>query len=155
AALALRDPARAAGLRTMYGWCGRWLAGDGLYTAADAGTDYPPNAIVMLSPLAWLPWPWLVPLWTALGLALAPVLAYLVIRGVSPGDRVVAAVPMLLFLCWTSTRTLLQFTALSMALAFLSLRLADAHRLASGVALGLALFKPHIAGPIALWVAVT
>ena len=155
AALALRDPARAADLRTMYGWCGRWLAGDGLYTAADAGTDYPPNAIVMLSPLAWLPWPWLVPLWTALGLALAPVLAYLVIRGVSPGDRVVAAVPMLLFLCWTSTRTLLQFTALSMALAFLSLRLADAHRLASGVALGLALFKPHIAGPIALWVAVT
>src|SRR6185295_16733611 len=73
-----------------------------------------------------------------------------VIRLARPGDRG-AAVPLLLFLCWASTRTFLQFTALSMALAFLSLRFVDSHRLASGVALGLALFKPHIAGPIALW----
>jgi len=152
AALALRDPARASDLRMMTGWCGRWLAGDSLYTAADAATDYPPNAIVTLSPLALVPWRWLVPLWTAIGLALAPVLAYLVIRPVSRGARFAAAVPMLLFLCWTSTRTLLQFSALSMALAFLSLRLVESSRLASGVALGLALFKPHIAGPMALWV---
>jgi len=156
ATLALRDPARASDLRTMYEWCGRWLVGgEGLYTAPDAVADYPPNAIVMLSPLALLPWAWLVPLWTAFGLALAPALAYLVIRCVSRGGRSVPAVPLLLFLCWTSTRTLLQFSALSMTLAFLSLRLVDSHRLASGVALGLALFKPHIAGPIALWVVVT
>ena len=155
AALALRDPARASDLWTIYEWSGRWLAGEGLYTAADAVTDYPPNAIVMLSPMALLPWPWLVPLWTAFALALAPALAYLVVRLVSRGDAVAAAVPMLLFLCWTSSRTLLQFTALSMVLAFLSLRLADTHRLAGGVALGLALFKPHIAGPIALWALVT
>ena len=155
AALALRDPSRASDLWIMYEWCGRWLAGEGLYTAADTVTDYPPNAIVVLSPLALVPWPWLVPLWTAFGVALAPVLAYLVVRSVWRGDHFVAAVPMLLFLCWTSTRTLLQFSVLSMALAFLSLRLADAYRLASGVALGLALFKPHIAGPIALWMVVT
>ena len=155
AALALRDPSRASDLWIMYEWCGRWLAGEGLYTAADTVTDYPPNAIVVLSPLALVPWPWLVPLWTALGLALAPLLAYLVVRAVWRGDPFVAAVPMLLFLCWTSTRTLLQFSALSMTLAFLSLRLVDAHRLASGIALGLALFKPHIAGPIALWMVVT
>jgi hypothetical protein len=155
ATLALRDPARASDLSIMYDWCGRWLAGDGLYTAPDGVTDYPPNAIVMLSPLARLPWPWLVPLWTAFGLALAPLLAYLVVRCVWLGDPFVAAVPMLLFLCWTGTRTLLQFSALSMTLAFLSLRLVDSHRLASSVALGLALFKPHIAGPIALWMVVT
>ena len=156
AALALWDPARQSDLRIMYDWCGRWLVGgEGLYTAPDAGTDYPPNAIVILSPVALLPWPWLVPLWTAFGLALAPVLAYLVVRCVSRGDLFVAAGPMLLFLCWTSTRTLLQFSALSMTLAFLSLRLVDSHRLASGALLGLALFKPHIAGPIALWVVVT
>ena len=153
--LALRDPARASDLRTIYEWSGRWLGGEGLYTAADAVTDYPPNAIVMLSPMALLPWPWLVPLWTAFALALAPALAYLAVRLVSRGDPAAAAVPMLLFLCWTSSRTLLQFTALSMVLAFLSLHLADSHRLASGVALGLALFKPHIAGPIALWALVT
>ena len=156
-----RRDARAAGsvassdLWIMYQWCGRWLAGEGLYTAADTVTDYPPNAIVVLSPLALVPWPWLVPLWTALGLALAPLLGYLVVRAVWRGNPFGAAVPMLLFLCWTSTRTLLQFSALSMTLAFLSLRLVDAHRLASGVALGLALFKPHIAGPIALWMVVT
>jgi hypothetical protein len=153
--LALRDPARSSDLLTMYEWCGRWLAGRGLYTSADAVTDYPPNAIVMLSPMALLPWSWLVPLWAAFALALAPVLGYLVIRLVSRGDPHLIAVPLLLFLCWTGTRTLLQFTALSMALAFLSLRLADTHRLASGVAMGLALFKPHIAGPIALWAVVT
>jgi hypothetical protein len=135
----------------MAEWCGRWLGGEGLYTAPDAVTDYPPNAIVMLSPIALLPWPWLVALWTALGLGLAPLIAFLVVRLARRGDRA-AAVPLLLFLCWASTRTFLQFTALSMALAFLSLRLVDSHRLASGVALGLALFKPHIAGPIALWV---
>jgi len=155
ATLALRDPARASDLWTMYEWCGRWLSGEGLYTAADAVTDYPPNAIVMLSPMALLPWPWLVPLWTAFALALAPALAFLVVRLVSRGDPVAAAVPMLLFLCWTSSRTLLQFTALSMALAWLSVRFVDSHRLVSGVALGLALFKPHIAGPIALWALVT
>ena len=178
ATLALRDPARASDLWTIYEWCGRWLGGgEGLYTAADTVTDYPPNAIVMLSPMALVPWPWLVPLWTAFALALAPVLAYLVIsayvghgfsrapeaplkrcpalRLISRGDPVAAAVPMLLFLCWTSSRTLLQFTSLSMVLAFLSLDLADTHRVASGVALGLALFKPHIAGPIALWALVT
>lgn len=156
AALALRDPARASDLAIIYDWCGRWLAGgESLYTAAASVTDYPPNAIVMLSPLALVPWPWLVPLWTALALALAPVLAYLVVRSVWRGDPYVAAVPMLLFLCWTSTRTLLQFSALSMTLAFLSLRLVDAHRLASGIALGFALFKPHVAGPIALWMVVT
>jgi hypothetical protein len=155
ATLALRDPSRASDLWIMYEWCGRWLAGDGLYTAADTVTDYPPNAIVLLSPLALVPWPWLVPIWTALGLALAPLLASLVVRAVWRGDPFVAALPMLLFLCWTSTRTLLQFSALSMTLAFVSLRLADTHRLASGVALGLALFKPHIAGPIALWMVVT
>ena len=155
ATLALRDPARASDLWAMYEWCGRWLSGEGLYTAADAVTDYPPNAIVMLSPMALLPWPWLVPLWTAFALALAPALAYLAVRLVSRGDPVAAAAPMLLFLCWTSSRTLLQFTALSMVLAWLSVRLVDSHRFASGVALGLALFKPHIAGPIALWALVT
>ena len=154
--LALRDPARAGDLWSMYDWCRRWLlSGERLYTGPDAITDYPPNAIVLLSPLALVPPHWLVPLWTAGALALAPALAYVVTRCASRGDRSSVAVPMLLFLCWTSTRTLLQFSALSMTLAFMSLLFVDAHWVASGVLLGLALFKPHIAGPVALYVSLT
>lgn len=156
AVLALREPARAVDLWSMYDWCRGWLlSGERLYTAPDATTDYPPNAIVLLSPMALLPPHWLVPMWTAGALALTPVLAYSVIRCASRGDRFSVAVPMLLFLCWTSTRTLLQFSALSMTLAFVSLLIVDAHWVASGVLLGLALFKPHIAGPIALHVSLT
>lgn len=156
ATLALQDPHRASDLLTVYDWCHRWwFGGQSLYTGPDAAADYPPNAIVMLSPLALVPWPWLVPLWTAGALLLTPVLPYLVIRSVSRGDRSTIAVPVLLFLCWTGTRTLLQFSLLSMTLSFLALRFVDSHRIASGVLLGLALFKPHIAGPIALWTIVT
>jgi len=156
AVLALRDPARAADLWSMVDWCRAWLLnGERLYTAPGATTDYPPNAIVMLAPLALLPRGWLLPLWTAGALALAPILAYCVTRCASRGDRSALAVPILLFLCWTGTRTLLQFSALSMTLAFASVLIVDSHQIVSGLLLGLALFKPHIAGPVALWAATT
>jgi hypothetical protein len=140
----------------VYGWCRDWLLGGrSLYTGADGITDYPPNAIVLLSPLALVPREWVVPLWTVCGLVLAPLLAYLGVRAAASADRWQDRVPMVLFLCWASTRTLLQFSVLSMTLAFASMRAADSHRVASGVALGLALIKPQIAGPIALWMLVT
>ena len=156
--LALRDPRRASDLWTMYDWCRAWLVGgQSLYAAADASTDYPPNAIVLLSPLALVPQRWVVPLWTAGAVALTPVLPWLVVRCGSPGDRRTLALgaPVLLYLCWAAPRTLLQFSLLSMTLGCVALCAADAHRFAAGVALGLALFKPHIAGPIALWMLVT
>jgi hypothetical protein len=156
--LALRDPHRASDLWTMYDWCRAWLVGgQSLYAAADASTDYPPNAIVLLSPLALAPPHWVVPLWTAGAVALTPVLPWLVLRCASSGDRgrLALAAPVLLYLCWAAPRTLLQFSLLSMTLAWVALCVADAHRFAAGVALGLALFKPHIAGPIALWMLVT
>jgi hypothetical protein len=154
--LALRDPGRASDLRVVHDWCRAWLlGGQSLYTGPEASTDYPPNAIVMLSPLALLPRHWLVPLWTAAAVALTPVLPWLVLRCAKRGDRSALAVPMLLFLCWAATRTLLQFSLLSMILSCVALLIVDAHWLAAGVALGLGLMKPHIAGPIALWMLVT
>jgi len=79
--LALRQPARASDLFEMYDWCRTWLLGQHqLYAGPDASTDYPPNAIVMLSPLALVPWRWVVPIWTAVALALTPLLPYLVVR---------------------------------------------------------------------------
>lgn len=156
-ALALADPGRAADLRTVYEWCRAWLiAGQSLYTAIDASTDYPPNAIAFLSPIALVPARWLVPLWTAGAVALTPVLPWLVMRAAAPRRGGLAlAVPALLYLCWAAPRTLLQFSLLSMTLACAAVVLADRRWLAAGVALGLALGKPHIAGPMALWLLVT
>ncbi len=154
--LAMRDPARASDLWTMYDWCRGWLLhGERLYAAGGAGADYPPNAIVLLSPLALAPRAWLVNVWTLFSLVLAPLLPYLVVRCASRAAGSALVTPILLCLCWTSARTLLQFSVLSLALAVVSMRLAESHRVGSGVALGLALAKPHIAGPIALWMIAT
>ena len=155
-ALALRQPARASDLLEMYDWCRTWLLRHQLYTGPYAVTDYPPNAIVMLSPLALLPWRWVVPIWTAAALALTPLLPYVVVRCASHKRLfTAAAMPTLLFLCWGSVRTLLQFSLLSMTLLFASVLLADTRWAVSGIFLGLALSKPHIAGPIALWAVLT
>jgi len=63
-------------------------------------------------------------------------------------------VPTVLFSCWGGLRTLLQFSQLSFLLAFASLSM-PRHWIVGGVCLALALAKPHIAGPIALWAACT
>ena len=157
-ALALRDPRRAIDLWTMVEWCRAWLIeGRSLYTGADAFTDYPPNAVVLLSPLALLPQRWVVPMWTAGALLLTPVLPCVVMRCAVPARRGLFAliVPTLLYLCWAAPRTLLQFSLLSMTLACAAMLIVDSRSLASGALLGLALFKPHIAGPFGLWMLVT
>ena len=162
--LALRDPRRASDLWTMVEWCRDWLLGGrSLYAGADAFTDYPPNAIVLLSPLALIPERLVVPVWTAFALALTPVLPWFVLRCASPAgigndwyrrnEALIA--PTLLYLCWAAPRTLLQFSLLSMTLACLAMLIADSRWLASGLLIGAALFKPHIAGPFALWMLVT
>lgn len=156
-ARALGEPARGSDLWTMYGWCRAWLLnGVRLYSAADAATDYPPGAIVTLAPMALVPEGWLVPAWTILTLALTPLFAYLVMRAIHA--RITwseALVPMLLFLCWGGARTFLEFSRLSLTLAFASVVLARSRPAASGICLGLALGKPQIAGPVALWMIAT
>lgn len=149
--LAWRDPSRASDLATIYAWTRGWIVeGARHYTGVHDAVDYPPNALVVLSPLGLLPRPLIVPVWIAAGVALAAVLPYLAVRCATPRAGL-ALLPTLLFWCWTSTRTLLQFTPLSLALALASALAADTRWRSSGVLLGLALFKPHIAGPFALW----
>ena len=146
------QPWRATDLLTMYGWCGDWLRrGSDLYSRSDAFADYPPNAIVTLSPMAFVPVRWLVPVWTVFSLALAPLLPFVVSRAAGPRSRDVTLLTIAAFLCWASARTLLQFSVLSMTLAFAAAWLADAQPSLAGLLLGLALAKPHIAGPVALW----
>jgi hypothetical protein len=137
----------------IYDWCHGWLLyGQELYVDPHATTDYPPNAIVTFAPLVWVPMSWLVPLWGAVTLSMSPLLAYLVVRSICPRSRpATALVPTLLFLCWGGVRTLLEFSRLSMTLGVLAIVNADVRPVASGVSLGLALAKPHIAGPMMLW----
>jgi hypothetical protein len=154
-ALALHQPSRSADVRTIYEWCRGWLVeGVRLYSTPHSATDYPPHAIVFLSPLAMLPLEYALHVVAALTLLVTPILAYLVVRASAPRATVSAALmPVLLFLCWGGVRTLLQFTRLSMTLSFAALMLADTRSITSGLILGVAFVKPHIAGPIALWMA--
>ena len=157
--MSLSDPGRAADLVLIYDWCWSWMVfGRSLYTVAGASTDYPPNAIVTLVPLALIPARWLASVWVWVALATTLLFPWIVMRAAAPRDRRALAallVPILLFLCWAAPRTLLQTSVLSMTLACLGLLMADSRPVLAGIALGLGLCKPHLAGPIALWTLIT
>jgi hypothetical protein len=147
------DPPRAYDLESIMRWGHAWLV-DGLnvYQSAESVTDYPPNAIVLLSPLSLLPRSVAILLWAAVNLILvllAPYLAAQFYRPFTPFRIIV--LPILMFLCWGGNRTLLQFTLLALTLAMTALFLADRRPLTSGVCLGLAMMKPQVAVPVLLW----
>ena len=154
--LAACDPRRASDLWTMVDWGRAWLVGGESLYGANASTDYPPNAIVTLSPLAMVPHRFVLPLWILVALTLTPVLPWVVVRSASSwrARSLENTIPILLYLCWAAPRTLLQFSLLSMALAWAAVLIVNARPSMGGVALGVALFKPHLAGPVALWMLV-
>src|SRR5207253_10272900 len=81
---------------------------------------------------------------------------YFVVRTMSPRTRLsAAAMPVMLFLCCGGVRTLLQFSRFSLTLAFAAAVFADSRAVPSGICLGIALAKPHLSGPIRLWLAFT
>lgn len=150
----LRQPSRAADLQVMYDWCSRWLRqGENLYASVASSADYPPNAIVTFSPVALIPPAALIPVWAAIGVFLIVAFAYVVVKTTAP--RAAVALPVLLFLCWGGARMLLQFSSLSLTLAFAAILWVDSRSVLSGVLLGAALAKPQLAGPIALWMLLT
>ena len=157
AVVLLREPARAADLRIVFDWCSRWLRhGEDLYATLSSSVDYPPNAIVLFSPLALIPPGVLVPLWAAITVVLTAAFAYVAVRVTAPRATGEAAmVPILLFLCWGGVRMLLQFTRVTVTAAYAAVLYADSRPLASGVLLAVGLSKPQIAGPIALWMLFT
>ncbi len=140
AVVLLRDPGRAADVQIVYDWCSRWLKqGEDLYATVSSSADYPPNAIVTLSPLALIPQRLLVPVWASITLALTFVFTYLVVRVTDPrATHATAALPVLLFLCWGGVRMLLQFTRLTITLAYAAIRSADTAPVASARTLHLA-----------------
>ena len=142
-------PFRAIDLVTVWNWCRGWLDGRDLYRLADSVTNYPPYGIVWLAPIAFLPVSELLPSWIVLNVVLALATAILVARTIANPPPARTATAVLLFLCWACVRNLLQFSMLSMALAFLAILWVEAP-VVSGAALALALVKPHIAVPVAL-----
>lgn len=152
------QPERARDLQTITRWTNQWLSdGRDLYSSPrDSGADYPPHAIVVLSPISLLPSSLAVPAWAALNLVLAvlaPVLAARFVRPRAPFTNVLCLV--LLFLCWSGTRSLLQFTLLTLVFGLATLIVADRKPAWAGMCLGLALMKPQIGAPFLLWVLFT
>ncbi len=156
AAIALAtEPDRARDLHTVRRWTHQWMfeARDLYSSPTDAGADYPPHAIVALSPLSLVPQSAAVPSWAAMNILfafLAPVLAARFIRPRARAPDILCLV--LLFLCWSGTRSLLQFSLVTLVFGLAALVLADRRPAWSGVCLGLALMKPQIGVPFLLWV---
>jgi hypothetical protein len=146
-------PERQTDLDTIQRWGGNWLLhGDDIYATDWDYPDYPPHAIVLLAPLGAMSLEIAVRLWSLLNLTLLVVAPYLALRHVRPGLSLSqAALPILMFLCWSGSRTFLQFSLLALALGLASAVLADRRPLWSGVCLGLALMKPQIAAPFLVW----
>ena len=141
----------------MMRWGRSWLVdGIKIHDLVDTAVDYPPNAIVLLSPLGLLPPGVAHPLWMSVNIALAILAPYLAARFFRPRDPVrVVLLPVLMFLCWGGVRTLTQFTLIALTFSMAAMALAESRPIAGGVWLGFALMKPQVAVPVFLWSAFT
>src|SRR6266568_3394146 len=130
-------PDRQADLDSMRRWGHGWLVeGTNVYQAPGEAPDYPPHAIVVLSPLGLLTPNRAVAVWAAFNLALAVLSVYLTVHAARPGPGGAlanVAMPMLMFLCWGGFRTLLQFSLLTLTCGLASVVLADRRPAWSGV----------------------
>lgn len=141
-------------LETMMRWGHAWLVeGRNVYEPGRWGAvDYPPNAIVLLSPLGLLPLGAAHPLWLLPNIAMAILASYFAARFFRPHDPFrVVALPVLMFLCWGGVRTLTQFTLAALVCSMVALAVADRRPIAGGIWLGLAMMKPQVAVPVFLW----
>jgi hypothetical protein len=140
-------------LESMMRWGRHWLVdGVNVYEAGAWGAaDYPPNAIVLLSPIGLLPAGAAHPLWMLFNIAMAILAPYSAARFLRPHDPFrVIALPILLFLCWGGVRTLTQFTLIALMCSMIAM-VAAGRPIAGGVWLGIAMMKPQVAAPVFLW----
>jgi hypothetical protein len=141
-------------LESMMRWGHYWLVeGRNVYEPGRWGAvDYPPNAIVLLSPLGLLSLSAAHPIWMLPNIAMAILAAYCAARFFRPDDPFrVIALPILMFLCWGGVRTLTQFTLIALVCSMAAMAAADRRPVASGAWLGLAMMKPQVALSVFLW----
>ncbi len=144
---------RASDLESVMRWVKAWLIdGANVYQPLDSTTDYPPHAMVLLSPLGLLSPAVAIPLWASVNLCLAVIAPYLAARFYRPHAPFrVIVLPILMFLCWGGVRTLLQFSLLALTLSMAALWLSTRRPMAAGAVLGCALMKPQVALPVFCW----
>ena len=151
-------PERQTDLDSVRRWGHAWLvSGSNVYATPELGLpDYPPHAVVTLSPLGALPEAWAVPVWALLNVGMAVLVCGLVVRAMDPDAHVREhLLPILMFLCWGAFRTLLQFSLLTFTFGLLTTTLARRRPAWSGICLGLALMKPQVGLPFFLWAVFT
>lgn len=140
-------PERQVDLHVVSAWAAGWLLNGSDIYSTEVDADYPPHAILALSPLAFVPENWLVPVWASVNIALALLVPYLAVRWVRPTVTVAeAALPVLMFLTWGGFRTLLQFTLFAVTFGLLAM-VSEKRPVWGGICLGLALTKPQIGAP--------
>jgi hypothetical protein len=145
--LALQGPA-ITDFEQVTNWAADWLRGGNPYAAIESRVDYPPWALVTLSPLALTPPALRLPLWIGLNLVLVAALTKrLAWHAGEPAPVRIAL--MLLLASTAAAHTLTQFSLLSYALAVAGVL--SPSRFASAVAVGLALMKPQIGGIVLMW----
>ena len=152
------QPHRLYDLDSIREWAWYWLvAGTNIYEPGGWGAvDYPPNAMVLLSPLGLVSLGVAHPVWMLLNVAMAVLAPYCAARFFRPRDSFGAvALPILMFLCWGGMRTLTQFTLLALTCSMVAMVIANSRPIAAGVWLGLSMMKPQVAVPVFLWTVFT
>ena len=135
-------------------WCRDWLIhGVNPYPGSGLRANYPPYALVFLSPLALLPAGLLPAAWVIISVGLAILVGWLGLGAVSPGRSEHGLhLPIGFFLAWESLRIGLglgQFTLVALASGLAAVVYQG--KIARAILLAIAMTKPQIGVAFVLW----
>ena len=141
-------PRQASEVGRVADWAGLWIHGIDPYATTSLAVDYPPWALVVLSPLQGIPAHVQGAVWAVFNLGLVALLTWRLTRvsAESPAHRTNL---LLLLASMACLRSLGQFSLLSLALGILGAFAGSP--VVGGVLIGLALMKPQIGGCVLLW----
>jgi len=152
--IALR-PTQSFDVDIVTAWCRDWLInGVNPYPGVEFRTNYPPYALVALSPLALLPHGLLKGTWAILSGGLGVAAGWLGLQTAKSARRGVSAIRLSIgcFLAWESLRIGLglgQFTLLALASGLAAVVYRGT--IGRGILLGLAMIKPQVGAAFLLW----
>ena len=138
---------RLSDFAQVAGWLRQWYIGVDSY-AAPSVTDYPPWALVVLSPLNAIPAVIQPLFWVGVNVGLAIVLAVHLVR-LTGGEAMGRPRLLALLLLAACIRTLNQFSLFAYVVALAGATLHCG--VIGGLILGTAMIKPQVAGAVALW----
>lgn len=139
----------AADFELVMIWVSMWVRGENPYAPPHSLADYPPNAMVMLAPLALFALPQAIAVWSWLHVALSAAIA--VLSAGLTRSRAAALLFGAAVLALPPFRIPLQFSVLPFAAALAGFAAADRYPRLAGVSIGLSLLKPQIGGPALVW----